>query len=124
MEVIPFGSNDADNILQKEPQRAESLPFGAIRLDRNGNILQYNKAEGIISGRDPQDVMGKDFFNEIAPCARGKRFHGEFLKFYKTGQVNTMFDYEFEYKMSAVKVRIHLKNAADSESCWLFIKRV
>lgn len=124
MDIIPFGSNDADNILQKEPQRAESLPFGAIRLDRLGKILSYNKAEGLIAGRDPDQVLGKDFFMDVAPCARGKRFHGEFLKFYKTGEANTMFDYEFEYKTKPTKVRIHIKSAADGETCWLFIKRV
>ncbi|MEL6977978.1 MAG: photoactive yellow protein [Pseudomonadota bacterium] len=122
MEIIPFGAQDIDNILQREPQRVEKLPFGAIVLNRQGKIVKYNQAEGLIAGRNPADVIGKDFFNDIAPCAKGKRFHGEFLKFAKTGAVNTMFDYEFEYKAKPVKVRIHLK-AADAETCWLFVKR-
>ncbi|MEO1328933.1 MAG: photoactive yellow protein [Pseudomonadota bacterium] len=123
MEIIPFGANDIDNILQREPHRAEALPFGAILLSRQGKILKYNAAEGLIAGRSAGDVMGKDFFNQIAPCAKGKRFHGEFLKFAQTGQVNTMFDYTFEYKMKPVKVRIHMKSNAGGENCWLFIKR-
>ncbi len=123
MEIIPFGSQDVDNILQREPNRAETLPFGAILLDRQGNIQKYNQAEGLIAGRDPSDVIGKNFFNDIAPCAKGKRFHGEFLKFYKSGQINTLFDYEFEYKMKPVQVRIHLKSAPDGQTCWLFVKR-
>ncbi len=123
MEIIPFGSQDVDNILQREPNRAETLPFGAILLDRQGNIQKYNQAEGIIAGRDPSEVIGKNFFNDIAPCAKGKRFHGEFLKFYKSGQINTLFDYEFEYKMKPVQVRIHLKSAPDGQTCWLFVKR-
>ncbi|MEM0986756.1 MAG: photoactive yellow protein [Pseudomonadota bacterium] len=124
MEVIPFGSNDVDNILQREPHRAEVLPFGAILMDKQGNVLKYNKAEGLIAGRDPEEAIGKNFFNDLAPCAKGKRFHGEFLKFYRTGAINTMFDYEFDYKMTPVKVRIHLKSASDGETCWLFIKRL
>ncbi len=123
MEIIPFGSQDIDNILQREPNRAEALPFGAILLDRQGTIVKYNAAEGLIAGRDASDVMGKNFFNDIAPCAKGKRFHGEFLKFYKSGAINVLFDYEFEYKMKPVKVRIHLKAAADGQNCWLFVKR-
>ncbi|MGL4488376.1 MAG: PAS domain-containing protein, partial [Rhizobiaceae bacterium] len=79
LEIIPFGMADVDNILQREPHRAEMLAFGAILLDRNARILKYNKAEGLIAGRNPDDVMGRNFFNEIAPCAKGKRFHGEFL---------------------------------------------
>lgn len=123
MDIIPFGSSDVDNILAREPHRAEMLPFGAVSLDRTGKILKYNKAEGGIVNREPTEVIGKLFFDEIAPCAKGKRFHGEFLKFATTGQVNTLFDYEFEYKTSPIKVRIHIKSAADGQSCWLFIKR-
>jgi photoactive yellow protein len=124
MEIIPFGASDVDNILQREPQRAEFLPFGAILLERSGAIVKYNQAEGLITGRSPGEVIGKNFFNDIAPCAKGKRFHGEFMKFQATGQANVMFDYEFDYKMRPVKVRIHLKASADGQQCWMFVKRV
>lgn len=123
MEIIPFGTNDIDNILAREPARAESLPFGAVLLDRMGRIVKYNKAEGLIVGRDPAAVMGRDFFNEIAPCAKGKRFHGEFLKFNRTGQANVMLDYKFSYKGADVSVKIHLKAQPDGQFCWLFVKR-
>lgn len=123
MEIIPFGSQDVDNILSREPQRAEYLPFGAILLDRNATIVKYNKAEGMIANRNPDDVLGKNFFNEIAPCAKGKRFHGEFLKFHQTGQVNVLFDYKFAYKGTDASVKIHLKSQSDGTHCWLFVKR-
>jgi len=123
MEIIPFGSQDVDNILAREPQRAESLAFGAVLLDRSGKVVKYNKAEGMIAGRDPSEVVGKDFFNEIAPCAKGKRFHGEFLKFHQTGSVNVMFDYKFAYKGANVGVKIHLKSQPDGQHCWMFVKR-
>lgn len=124
MEIIPFGAKDVDNILQREPHRAEALAFGAVLLDRSGKILKYNQAEGLIAGRNPSDVMSKDFFNDVAPCAKGKRFHGEFLKFNRTGVVNTVLDYEFDYKMKLVRVRIHMKSTTDGQQCWLFIKRL
>jgi photoactive yellow protein len=124
MEIIPFGAKDVDNILQREPHRAEMLPFGAVLLDRSGKIQKYNQAEGLIVGRSPADVIGKSFFEEIAPCAKGKRFYGEFLKFANTGQQNVMLDYEFDYKMKPVRVRIHMKSAPDGLSCWLFVKRL
>lgn len=124
MEVISFGAKDLDNILQRDPGRIEFLPFGAVMVDKIGKILKYNAAEGLIVGRQASDVIGKNFFNDVAPCAKGKKFHGEFLKFAQTGQVNTMLDYEFDYKMKPVKVRIHLKSAPDNQGCWIFVKRV
>lgn len=124
MEYIPFGRTGLDNLLQREPHRAEALPFGAIQLDRNGQVIKYNKAEGLLTGRDPVEALGKNFFNDIAPCAKGKRFHGEFLKFRKSGEVHTMFDYQFDYKMKLAKVRIQMKSTEDGQACWLFIKRL
>ncbi|MEL6482114.1 MAG: photoactive yellow protein [Pseudomonadota bacterium] len=123
MEILPFGSNDIDNILQREPHRAESLPFGAVLVDRKGTIQKYNAAEAYITKRDPQEVIGQNFFNDIAPCAKGKRFHGEFLKFRRAGHIDTLFDYEFDYKMERVRVKIHLKSQDDGQSCWIFVKR-
>ncbi|MEM6932171.1 MAG: photoactive yellow protein [Pseudomonadota bacterium] len=124
MEILPFGSDDIDNILQREPGRAEKLPFGAILVDRRGQILKYNEAESYIAKRSASEVMGKNFFNDVAPCAKGKRFHGEFLKFRRNGQVDTLFDYEFDYKMERVGVKIHMKSQPDGEACWIFVKRV
>lgn len=124
MEIIAFGANDVDNILQREPHRVEKLAFGAVLLDRTAKILKYNQAEGLIAGRNPAEMVGKNFFNDIAPCAKGKRFYGEFLKFANTGQQNVMLDYTFDYKSSPVRVRIHMKNTPDSLSCWLFVKRL
>lgn len=124
MEIISFGSKDVDNILQRDPNRIELLPFGAVMLDRSGKIVKFNAAESLIAGRAASDVMGRNFFNEVAPCAKGKKFHGEFMKFSQTGQVNTLLDYEFDYKMKPVKVRIHVKSAPDGQSCWIFVKRV
>lgn len=123
MEIVPFGAQDIDNILAREPKRAEFLPFGAVLLSRNAQIIKYNKAEGLIAGRDPSEMIGKNFFNDVAPCAKGKRFHSEFLKFHKTGNVNTIFDYEFAYKGANVRVRIHLKSQPDGQACWMFVKR-
>ncbi|SDJ31186.1 photoactive yellow protein [Salipiger marinus] len=82
------------------------------------------KAEGLIANRVPDQVVGMDFFNQIAPCAKGKRFHGEFIKFHRTGQVNVMFDYKFGYKGTDANVKIHMKSQPDGQSCWLFVKRV
>jgi len=124
MEIISFGSKDVDNLLQRDPNRIEFLPFGAVMLDRTGKIIKFNAAESIIAGRAAGDVMGKNFFNEVAPCAKGKKFHGEFMKFAQTGNVNTLLDYEFDYKMKPVKVRIHVKSAPDGQNCWIFVKRV
>ena len=124
MEVIKFGSDDLENRLAADPSRAELLPFGAILVNQNGDVLRFNQVESGISGRDAKDVVGKNFFNDIAPCAKGQVFYNHFFRAVADGQVNTMFDYQFDYKMTATNVRIHMKSADASRGIWIFIKRV
>ena len=124
MEVIKFGADDLENRLASDPSRAELLPFGAIMLNQKGDVLRFNRAESFISGREAADVVGKNFFDDIAPCAKGQVFYNHFFRAVADGQVNTMFDYQFAYKMNPINVRIHMKSADSVQGIWVFIKRV
>ena len=124
MEMIKFGADDLENRLATDPSRVELLPFGAIMVDQQGNVLRYNHVESGISGRSVTDVVGKNFFNDIAPCAKGQIFYNHFFRAVADGEVNTMFDYQFDYKMNPTNVRIHMKSADAKQGIWIFIKRV
>ena len=124
MEMIKFGADDLENRLATDPSRVELLPFGAIMVDQQGNIMRYNHVESGISGRAVSDVVGKNFFNDVAPCAKGQVFYNHFFRAVADGEVNTMFDYQFDYKMTSTNVRIHMKSADAKQGIWIFIKRV
>ena len=124
MEIIKFGADDLENRLAADPSRVELLPFGAIMFDQQGDVLRYNHVESEIAGRPVSEVVGKNFFNDIAPCAKGQVFYNHFFRAVADGQVNTMFDYYFDYKMTATNVRIHMKSADTSQGIWIFIKRI
>lgn len=60
MEIVQFGSDDIENTLSKmSDDKLNDIAFGAIQLDASGKIIQYNAAEGDITGRDPGAVVGK-----------------------------------------------------------------
>lgn len=125
MEVVTFGSDNIENKLANMGDGdLDGLAFGAIQLDANGKILQYNSAEGDITGRDPKSVIGKNFFKEVAPCTDSPEFEGRFREGVKNGDLNTMFEYTFDYKMAATKVKVHMKKALTGDSYWIFVKRV
>ncbi len=124
MKIIPFGSANIDDVLQEEPELAERLPFGAILLGKSGKVLGYNAAESGHSGWSIGEVLGKDFFSEIASCAVGTRLHDEFNTFTTTGHADVIFDYAFDYGRSPANMRIHLQSSASWEVCWMFVKRV
>lgn len=125
MEQVKFGAEDIQNRLAKmNDQDIDKLAFGAIELDRNGNILKYNVKEGDITGRNPKDMIGKNFFREVAPCTNTDKFYGAFQSGVKSGDLNAMFEYEFDYQMQPTKVKVHMKKALEGDTYWLFVKRI
>ena len=125
MDIVKFGQEDIENTLSKmEDKELDDLAFGAIELDQNGNILQYNAAEGDITGRDPDAVKGKNFFTEVAPCTNTDEFYGKFKDGVQSGELNALFEYVFDYNMMPTKVKVHMKKALSGDSYWVFVKRL
>ena len=125
LNIIGFGKEDIDNVLSKLTAReVDQLAFGAVQLDGRGTILQYNAAEASITGRARKDVIGKNFFRDVAPCTSTPAFKGLFDKGVRQGELNTMFEYTFDYNMSPTKVKIHMKKAIADDSYWIFVKRL
>lgn len=125
LSSVKFGADDIENALTNMSDgQIDDLAFGAIELDKTGKILQFNAAEGAITGRDPKAVIGKNFFNEVAPCTKSPEFYGRFKEGVASGSLNAMFEYTFDYNMQPTKVKIHMKNAVAGDSIWVFVKRI
>ena len=125
LNIVGFGKDDIENVLSKMTSReVDQLAFGAVQLDGRGTILQYNAAEASITGRNQKDVIGKNFFRDVAPCTGTLAFKGVFDKGVREGNLNTMFEYTFDYNMSPTKVKIHMKKAIAGDSYWIFVKRL
>ncbi|MEN0019967.1 MAG: photoactive yellow protein [Planctomycetota bacterium] len=125
LNTVKFGADDIENALTSlNDGQIDDLAFGAIELDSTGKILQFNAAEGAITGRDPKAVVGKNFFNEVAPCTKSPEFYGRFKEGVESGSLNTMFEYIFDFNMQPTKVKIHMKNAVSGDSIWVFVKRL
>ncbi len=100
----------------------DALPFGAIRLDPAGIILNYNKTEEKISGRAAKDVIGKSFFSDVAPCTRVKRFFGAFQTGVDRRDLNEVFDFTFRFPAATREVRIRMiYSATPTPGVWIFV---
>lgn len=125
MEMIKFGADDIENSLAKmSGAQVDKLAFGAIQLDASGKILQYNAAEGDITGRSPGQVIGRNFFRDVAPCTDRPEFRGRFDEGVKNGNLSTLFEYTFDYEMKPTRVKVHMKKALADDTYWVFVKRV
>lgn len=124
MTRVEFGQDDLDNIMASlSPDEIDRLAFGAIQLDAAGKVLSFNATESAITGRDPASVIGRNFFGEIAPCCNKPAFRGVFDEGVRTGNLNAIFDYVFDYRMNPTRVKIQMKAALTGNTYWVFVRR-
>ena len=122
---VEFGQDDLDNVMMSlSAEEIDTLPFGAIQLDGAGKVLTYNATESAIAGRAKEAVIGRHFFNEIAPCCNTPGFRGLFDAGVKAGNLNALFDYVFDYRMNPIRVKIHMKAALADDTFWVFVRRL
>lgn len=99
----------------------DSLPFGYIALSPDGTVRKYNRYEADLARKDPKDVLGKNFFREVAPCTQVQDFEGRFREFIAEdndhGSGSTLsFDFEFHFRHGVQRVRIgFVKSPMDRE---------
>lgn len=117
-----LGQADIERIERFTEGELDALPFGAIHLDRDGKILAFNQTEADLSGRRKENVLGKNFFTEVAPCTDVQGFAGKFREGVWTGQLYTVFSYAFDYQMDPRNVWITLFYSTKTDTAWVFIR--
>jgi photoactive yellow protein len=84
------------------------LPYGIIVVDETGTILYYNAREEQIANRRKEDVVGKNFFTEIAPCTQVQEFYGRFQEAMQRAGLVASFDFHFPFPGRPREVEITL----------------
>ena len=100
----------------------DRLPFGAIRLDRKGRILSYNRTEAELSGRRKESVLGKSFFTEVAPCTNIQGFAGRFREGIEKGSLHMVFPFVFDDQMEPRTVWVTLFYSKETDTAWVFVR--
>ena len=84
------------------------LPYGIIVVNAQGTVLYYNAREEEIAKRRSEDVIGKNFFIEIAPCAQVQEFYGRFHETIQSegGVANFRFKFPFPERPRDVEISL------------------
>jgi photoactive yellow protein len=108
------GPPPVESLLHLSQEEADALPYGLIVLDRNGVVVRYNAAESRLSGLVPTQVLGRNFFVEIAPCTRVRTFGGLYRRMARTGEP-AMAQFEFTFRFSFGEKRVFIQLAYSQE---------
>lgn len=84
------------------------LPYGIIVVDEEGKILYYNAREEQIANRQREDVLGKNFFTEVAPCTQVQEFYGRFKETMHRAGLVADFHFHFPFPERPREVEITL----------------
>ncbi len=112
----------ASGIDNLDEKTLDSLAYGAIQLDKTGKVLKYNQYESNLANRKKEDVIGKNFFREVAPCTAVKEFYGRFEQAMRDKKLSETFEFEFNFKPKARHVLISMLYSEKSETVWVFVQ--
>jgi photoactive yellow protein len=91
------------------------LPDGVVIVDGEGTVLYYNAREEQIAGRRREEVIGRNFFTEVAPCTKVAEFYGRFRQIVAEAVDRATFAFEFPFAEGARQVEITLCNFGKKE---------
>jgi len=118
-EIVPV----EDSIFNLTRDELDRYPVGVITLDRAGSIVRYNRAESVFARRQPRDVIGRNFFVDVAPCTGVREFFGRFEEFaQKDGSGAEKFDFRFGFAWGSQDVVITLVRRADYKEIYVIIQ--
>ena len=108
-----------EDLTHLSQEALDSLPFGVIRLDGAGKVIAYNQTEAGFSRLEPANVIGKNFFREVAPCARVKEFAGtleDFRAARKSGRKRISFVFTFPHGALWMSIALTYDAATDTST--------
>ena len=120
MEII-----ELEKLERMTPAEMDELPFGMIKLAPDGTIIHFNATEGKIGHKDPAEVIGKNFFDDVAPCTKVADFYGRFIDGIKAKHLHTTFPYRFVFtKQPPQNVMVTLFYSKGTNAVWVQVRRV
>ena len=86
----------------------DDLPIGAILLDDKANIIKYNRSKGELTNRDPNQVLGMNFFLSLAVCGVTEHFQGRFKAALKAMSDDQIFPFVFFHEMPKTPMMVRI----------------
>ncbi len=96
----------------------DELDFGVVAIASDGRVLAYNRREGEKAHLEPSTVLGKHFFQAVAPCTNNvmvaRRFETE-------PELDATIDYTFSFRLRPTPVKLRLLRSASASRMYLLV---
>ncbi|MFM0055196.1 phosphonate transporter [Paraburkholderia phytofirmans] len=114
-ETVPI-----TELVEADVEWLDGLPFGVIGFAPDAIVTLYNATESGNAGLSPRRVLGKHFFEEVAPCMNNfmvaQRFDDEDV-------LDDIVPYVLTLRMRPTPVRLRLLKARGCATRFVLIER-
>lgn len=107
-------------MLSNDQAQFDTLDFGLVAMDLEATIVGYNATESNYAGIARSDVVGLNFFIDVAPCTNNYLVAG---RFEEESVLDETIDYVLTFKMRPTPVRLRMIKDERSGRQYLAIKR-
>jgi hypothetical protein len=103
--------------------------LGLFEIDKAGKVLYYRMDSGGEPGGTSPDIVGHDFYNEVARFENVDEFRRCVTEFIRSATAADSFDFECRYGDSAHRVKVLLAricesgNRENTKSTLVYLKR-
>lgn len=97
----------------------DALDFGVVGMQGNGTVTLYNAFESNLSGLEPNRVLGRNYFEQVAPCTNNYMVAQRFLD---EPEMDATILYVFSFFMKPTAVRLRLLRSAAAKSMYLLVE--
>lgn len=103
-----------------DAQGLDALPFGVIGFTSDAIVTTYNATESRNTGLSPQRVLGKHFFEEVAPCMNNFMVA---QRFDDMVELDDIIPYVLTLRMRPTPVRLRLLKTPICATRFVLIER-
>ena len=87
----------------------DHMPIGIILLDPDGTIRRFNRYEEQLSGKRRDDVIGRSFFDDVAPCTRDIALEDRFREGVARNKLDLDLEFRFPYPFNRVPREVRIR---------------
>lgn len=108
---------------EMDPEALNDLPVGVFGLDPHGVVERANERAlhwPDVVAETPDALLGRSFFDEIAPGTDNTLFRGQFEDGVEAGAIDEAFRYTYVgERPSLTNLAVHLYSESDQSSYWV-----
>lgn len=118
--MISFDASVDEIYARLTPELAEALDFGVVGFDAELTCRVYNTHESELAGLSKARVLGRHFFEEVAPCMNNFMVSQRFMD---EPALDAQIDYVLTLRMSPKRVKLRLVRQPEQPMRYLFVRR-